>query len=155
MDLIVDTTSGKIRGDRTGGIGVFRGIPYGAPISGEYRFLPPRRVEPWSGVRDVRAFGPVCPQDVKASRPDPSTVFGQIFDGDPSMDLVDEDCLVLNVWTPGADDRKRPVMVWLHGGGFARGCGSTPLLDGTRLALRGDTVLVTLNHRLNVFGHLS
>jgi para-nitrobenzyl esterase len=67
---------------------------------------------------------------------------------------VDEDCLVLNVWTPDTDTKKRPVMVWLHGGGFARGCGSTPAIDGSRLSARGDAVIVTLNHRLNVFGHL-
>ncbi len=151
---IVETSNGKLRGARDGAVTVFKSVPYGAPTGGPARFRPPRKADSWTGIRDALVFGPVCPQDVKASRPDPSTLFGQIFDADPSMDNVSEDCLVLNVWTPAADAGKRPVMVWLHGGGFARGCGSTPLIDGTRLALRGDVVVITLNHRLGVFGYL-
>jgi len=150
MTAIVECEGGKVRGAPSGAVLAFKGIPYGAAR----RFRPPRKAPAWPGVRDARAFGPVCPQDVKASQPDPSSLFGQVFDGDPSMDFVGEDCLVLNIWTPAADAKKRPVMVWLHGGGFARGCGSTSIIDGSRLSARGDAVIVTLNHRLNVFGHL-
>jgi para-nitrobenzyl esterase len=152
--MIVETSSGKLRGAHNGAVIAFKGIPYGAPPTGPSRFCPSRKADAWAGTRDALAFGPICPQDLRALRPDPSTLFGQIFDADPSADNVSEDCLVLNVWTPAADSAKRPVMVWLHGGGFAIGCGSTPAIDGTRLALRGDVVVVTLNHRLNVFGYL-
>ena len=154
MSEIVESEGGKLRGMRSGAVLVFKGIPYGATVGGRQRFQPPRKAHAWTGVLDATTFGPICPQDIKALQPDPSTLFGQVFDADPSTGNVGEDCLVLNVWTPSADDKKRPVMVWLHGGGFARGCGSTPIIDGTRLAARGDTVIVTLNHRLNAFGHL-
>jgi para-nitrobenzyl esterase len=151
---IVETSGGKLCGARRGAVSVFKGIPYGAPVNGPARFRPPHKADSWAGIRDMVDFGPVCPQDPKAARLDPSSLFGQVFDPEPSLDNVGEDCLVLNVWTPAADTGKRPVMVWLHGGGFARGSGSISFFDGTRLALRGDTVVVTLNHRLNVFGHL-
>jgi para-nitrobenzyl esterase len=154
MTTVAELQSGKVRGARRAGVTIFKGIPYGEPAGGAQRFRPPRKTQGWSGVRDALEFGEVCPQDVKASQPDPSTIFGQMFEADPSMLHVGEDCLSLNVWTPGVDAEQRPVMVWLHGGGFARGCGSTPLIDGSRLSARGNAVIVTLNHRLNVFGHL-
>src|SRR5205823_3871995 len=96
----------------------------------------------WAGVRDALDFGASCPQS--SARP-------QGWSQEPSQS---EDCLYLNVWTPGCDRRARPVMVWMHGGGFAIGSGSWPVYDGTALASRGDVVVVTLNHRLGIFGYL-
>jgi para-nitrobenzyl esterase len=134
--VIGETSSGKLRGTVAGDIKIFKGIPYGAPTSGKNRFMPPRKPEPWTGTRDALAYGPTAPQ-VSAYTDPPQS----------------EDCLVLNVFTPAmSGGAKRPVMVWLHGGGFATGSGSTHIVDGTNLAHTGDVVVVTINHRLNVFG---
>jgi para-nitrobenzyl esterase len=135
--VIVDTSAGKVRGFVNRDISTFKGIPYGASTAGENRFMPPVKMPAWSGVRDATAFGPTAPQAAVAEDSPPAG----------------EDCLVLNVFTPGVgDSRKRPVMVWLHGGGFRSGSGSAPILDGTSVAQSHDVVVVTLNHRLNVFG---
>jgi para-nitrobenzyl esterase len=106
-------------------------------------------------VRDATAFGPICPQDgalANAGRggSQDSNTFGDL----PSLPQS-EDCLVLNVWTPAADEGKRPVLVWLHGRAFAQGAGSEGWYDGARLARRGDVVVITINHRLNAFGYLN
>ena len=139
---IVQTRSGRVRGLRENGVQVFRGIPYAASTAGARRFLAPEPLEAWSGVRDATRFGPLAPQLTPAPPGATSPVQG-------------EDCLVLNVWTPGTGrDLKRPVMVWVHGGGFAVGSGSDPVTDGARLCARQDVVLVTLNHRLNALGYL-
>ena len=138
-ETIAETAAGKVRGRVDESVHVFKGIPYGASTAGKNRWMPPLKPEPWSGVRDAFEYGPSAPQ-----------VPGRI-----PRDEMSEDCLVLNVWTRGlADGAKRPVMVWLHGGGFSTLSGSSELYDGVNLALRGDVVVVTLNHRLNVFGFL-
>ena len=137
-----ETSYGKVRGAVSGEINVFKGIPYGGNTAGKNRFMPPVKPVAWTGVRDALAFGPTAPQTVGDAR-------GRA-DGRPAES---EDCLVLNVFTPSlSGGAKRPVMVWLHGGGFSSGSGSGAILDGTNLAHSGDVVVVTLNHRLNVLG---
>jgi para-nitrobenzyl esterase len=143
-NAIGETAAGKVRGVVVDGIKVFKGIPYGASTSGKNRFMPPVKPTAWTGTRDALAFGATAPQTTDNS--------GTTAAGSPLQQS--EDCLVLNVFTPGlSDGRKRPVMVWLHGGGFASGSGSGRILDGTSLAHTHDVVVVTINHRLNVFGY--
>jgi para-nitrobenzyl esterase len=144
---IVETTAGKVRGVIQVGTHVFRGIPYGASTAGSNRFMPPRKPEPWTGVREVFQNGPTAPQ---LGGPPNALILNH---KEPAVQ--GEDCLVINVFTPGVNDgRKRPVMVWLHGGGFASGAGSAHAFDGTYLAHSGDVVVVSVNHRLNIFGYL-
>jgi para-nitrobenzyl esterase len=145
-----ETVSGKIRGIRSGELHVFKGIPYGASTAGANRFMPPHKPEPWAGVRDAIAYAGRSPQaGAGAQRPELATVWG------PRDNLpVGEDCLTLNVWTPALDTAKRPVMVWLHGGAFSYGSANSPWYDGSSLARRNDIVVVSVNHRLNIFGHL-
>ncbi|HEY5757277.1 MAG TPA: carboxylesterase/lipase family protein [Steroidobacter sp.] len=145
---IVATKEGRLRGaqQQDPAVVVFKGVHYGQSTAGAARFKPPKRVDNWQGVKDAVKFGSICPQSGDPGRR--TTTPGELLS--PS-----EDCLVLNVWTPAIDGKgKRPVMVWLHGRGFYAGAGSEPLYDGARLAKRGDVVVVTINHRLNVFGYL-
>jgi para-nitrobenzyl esterase len=147
----VETSYGKLRGTDVAGIKVFKGIAYGASTAGKNRFLPPARPATWSGVRDAFAFGQIAPQ-VAA---DPRSEYGRLIGWDKQPGGMGEDCLVLNVWTPGiADGRKRAVMLSIHGGGFTTGSGSTPGYNGDPLARFGDVVVVTVNHRLGVLGYL-
>lgn len=128
------TRSGRIRGVREQGVCVFKGIPYGADTAPR-RFQPALQERPWHGVRDCGAYGASAPQ--RGSEP------------------VSEDCLFLNVWTPGLrDGAKRPILFYIHGGAYNNGSGSDPLYDGVRLCQRGDVVVVSVNHRLNAFGYL-
>lgn len=147
---VADTAYGKVRGVASDGVNVFKGIPYGASTVGANRFMPPRKPEPWTGVRDAIVYAGRSPQAASgAQRPELATVWGAV-DTLP----VGEDCLTLHVWTPALDQAKRPVMVWLHGGAFSYGSANSPRYDSTRLAKRNDVVVVAVNHRLNIFGHL-
>lgn len=144
---VAETRHGKVRGALSDGINVFKGIPYGAPTSGANRFRKPQPPQPWSGVRDALAYPNMAPQP-------PAPVRG-LFASWTDPTTISEDCLGLNVWTPALrDGGRRPVMVWFHGGDFASLSGSRSVFDGTRLARRGDVVVVTVNHRLNAFGFL-
>ena len=149
---VVEIATGKIAGYIGRGIYAFKGIPYAATTAGENRFMPPRKPTPWAGVRSSRQYGPVCPQDKGTGRLHDEEAF--IFQWNDSVE--GEDCLRINVWTPGINDTgKRPVMVWLHGGGFSAGSGNDiPAFDGENLARKGDVVVVTLNHRLNLLGYM-
>ncbi|HLK49036.1 MAG TPA: carboxylesterase/lipase family protein [Bryobacteraceae bacterium] len=148
--VVAETSLGKIRGVDNQGIKTFKGIPYGADAAGSNRFMPPVDPEKWSGVRDALEYGHSAPQRDPAAAPANGGGLGVAARNLPAEG---EDCLVLNVWTPALNDgRKRPVMFWCHGGGFATGSGSSPDNDGTNLARRGDVVVVTINHRLNVLG---
>jgi para-nitrobenzyl esterase len=138
---IATTSAGRIRGAVNDGIHIFKGIPYGGTTAGKNRFMPPTKPVPWTGTRDALAYGPTAPQTVATAASRPGAL--------PES----EDCLVLNVFTPAlGSGLRRPVMVWLHGGGFSTGSGSGPILDGTSLARTSDVVVVSINHRLNVFG---
>ena len=152
--VIAETAFGKIRGVDNDGIKIFKAIPYGANTAGTNRFMAPAEPPDWSGVRDALAYGQSAPQRDPAAPPRPP---GTLTISGENLPAEGEDCLVLNVWTPAVGsaangDRKRPVMFWCHGGGFATGSGSSPDNDGTNLARRGDVVVVTINHRLNVLG---
>ncbi len=152
MDAIVEIASGKLRGARERGIHAFKGVPYGAATAGRNRFRPPQPAQPWAGVRDALAYAGHAPQSPNRPkrRPELETILGP---ADPTPE--GEDCLTLNVWTPGlGDGARRPVMVWLHGGAFAYGSGNRAVTEGANLARRGDVVVVSVNHRLNILGHL-
>ncbi len=144
-DVIVGTAAGKVRGSSSSGMRSFKGIPYAASTAGAARFLPPSPAAPWPGIRDATTFGASAPQ-LPAST-DPLNAWYA------ALQPQSEDCLSLNVWTTGSAG-KRPVMVWLHGGAWVSCAGSAPGFDGTVLARDGDVVLVTVNHRLNLFGYL-
>lgn len=145
---IATTKQGKVAGYIQDGLYIYKGIPYAKAE----RFMPPTAPDSWEGIRSSRAFGPTCPQAPRQGWNNDQMAFAYRWDdGFPG-----EDCLRVNIWTPGIEDgKKRPVMVWLHGGGYAAGSGQElPGYDGANLARKGDVVVVTLNHRLNVLGFL-
>src|SRR5665213_1395575 len=123
---VVETQSGKVRGVEIDGVSVFKGIPYGAPTDGARRFRPPSKAQSWSGIRDALTVGNGCYQNSAG----PRNIVTELFPMDETMSLQGEDCLVLNVWTPGPNDGvRRPVMFWIHGGSFTMGSGSSSLYD--------------------------
>lgn len=158
VDPLVKTSYGKIRGYNNDGVYTFRGVRYGASTGGKNRFMPPQPPKPWTEIRDASGYGYRAPQTNPSSPAtlSPDTEIGKILwasDGFRVAPPESEDCLFLNVWTSKLDPQeKRPVMVWLHGGGFSMGSSSDLLYDGTNLARRG-AVMVGVNHRLNVFGY--
>src|SRR5579862_1095754 len=134
---IVDTRSGKVQGLDLGGVHVFRGIPYATPPVGMRRWRAPEREQPWNDVRDATEFSAQSAQGAFA--------MDEMLGGSPRAKR--EDSLYLNVFTPGLDDGRRPVMVWIHGGAFMMGEAATPWYDGSGFATRGDVVVVTINYR--------
>lgn len=142
--LIVETTCGRLEGVFERGLYVFKGVPYATPPVGGLKWLPPQPFEPWQGVRPAKEYGSIAPQNAMslpglAGRPEPQS----------------EDCLFLNVFSPGLDDARRPVMVWIHGGAFCMGSGSTQSYSTGTLAASGNVVLVTMNYRLGALGFLN
>src|SRR5215831_10878611 len=148
----VETTNGLVRGMANTGIKIFRGIPYGADTGGKNRFMPPKKPTAWSGVRNSIGYGPISPQTASGFRSD----YSQMIQWDKHIGTggMSEDVLSLNVWTPGVrNNARRAVLVSFHGGGWATGSGNGPMYDGGQLALLGDVVVVTVNHRLASFGY--
>ncbi len=154
---IVETASGRVRGANIDGIWAFKGVPYGDDTGGQNRFRPARPPQPWSGVRECQTYGPSCPQmTVEQMTGTPMSVeIEQMMGVLGTEPIMNEDCLVLNVWTPTLEaETKLPVLVWLHGGGMNTGSASWPLYDFTNLANHRNVVMVGVNHRLGIFGFL-
>jgi para-nitrobenzyl esterase len=150
--FVADTANGKVEGVVNDGIIAFKGVPYGAPTGGASRFMPPKAPEPWTGVREALGYAQISPQ----TPADLSSEYAQMIMWDRHVGDggMGEDMLNLNVWTPGLDGAKRPVLVSFHGGGWATGSGNGPMYDGANLAKFGDVVVVTVNHRLAALGYL-
>jgi para-nitrobenzyl esterase len=144
-NTLIETKSGRIKGAFEEDLYVFKGIPFAAPPVGKFRWLSPQPVLPWKGTRESLTFGPIAPQIGSTSGP---------LQESPVDETQSEDCLYLNVWSPGLDDTRRPVMVWIHGGAFKLGSGSSPTYSGANLAKRGNVVVVTINYRLGPLGFL-
>lgn len=142
--MIVHTHLGQVEGVEEHGVQVWKGVRYALPPIGQLRFKSPKEPNAWEGIREAKQFAPAAIQSESPSMK---------FLGD-SPENQSEDCLFLNIWSPNADDKKRPVMVWIHGGSQMYGSGSSHLYDGSSFAGRGDVVVVTLNYRLGVFGFL-
>ncbi|MCC7268721.1 MAG: carboxylesterase/lipase family protein [Caulobacteraceae bacterium] len=154
---VVATTTGPVRGYLDRGISTFKGLRYAAPPVGPFRFRPPQPLTPWTEPVSAVAYGHPAVQMYARPSGEPSSALGKsllgVWPTAQESREGNEDCLVLNVWTPALDTKvKRPVMVWVHGGGYAYGSGAWPTFDGGNLARKGGVVVVTVNHRLNAFG---
>jgi para-nitrobenzyl esterase len=150
----VETANGRIQGLISSGIRQFKGVPYAASTAGANRFQRPKPAKPWMGVRDCLGYAAVSPQVPY----DVGHEYARLiqFDLNVAFGGMGEDCLHLNIWTPGtARQDKRAVLFCIHGGGFAICSGNHPMYDGTRLAQWGDVVVVTVTHRLSSFGYLN
>ena len=143
IKAIIETKTGKIQGYNENGVEVYKGIPFAEPPIGDLRFQPPVAKEPWDDVLDATKYGPCSFQG--------TTPLEEWFG---KLEPESEDCLTLNIWTPAADDEKRPVMFWIHGGAFIMGGGKHEFYDGLNLAKRGNVVVVTFNYRLGALGFL-
>jgi para-nitrobenzyl esterase len=160
---VVETSAGKIRGFERSGVYIFKGVPYGASTSGIRRFMPPAAPEPWTGIRNALAYGRICPQgDPAHFKMDGRNLASHdedefLLHRGSAVCVPGEDCLRVNVWTPEINGSgKRPVMVFMHGGGYSGGCAhDLHSYEGESLARNQDVVLVNHNHRLNVFGYLN
>lgn len=141
---IVESVYGKLEGKEIDGVYAWKGIPYAKPPVGSLRFRAPQRPDSWEDIRDATSFSPVAPQTQREI---------MAFYGNEITNM-NEDCLYLNVWSPGADGKKRPVLVWIHGGSFVSGSGSSDWYDGASFAAQGDVVVVTINYRLGILGFL-
>ncbi len=154
---IIELRNGKIQGLKDNGIDAFLGIRYAKAPLGELRFKAPQPPVAWDGIMDATDLGAPAMQMYSASGPNTSDFTRQmqtIFPTGAESKIDNEDSLFLNVWTPAADGEKRPVMVWFHGGGYAYGSGGWAAYNGRNLAEKGDVVVVTVNHRLNMFGYM-
>lgn len=144
MTPVAQTPSGDLHGTTESGVAVFRAVPYAAPPVGDLRFAPPQPHAPWAGLRDATVHGPIAPQT-------PSRLRAAMGDFDRTQS---EDCLTLTIWTPAADAKPRPVLVWLHGGAWMSGAGSLDWYSGATMAREGDIVVVGVNYRLGALGYL-
>jgi para-nitrobenzyl esterase len=151
-DVIVETRYGKVQGYEQGSISVWKGIPFAQPPTGERRFRAPQPPEPWTGVREATTFSPMAPQVAEMG----TSMVGAIG-AERAVELrpMSEDCLYLNIWSPGAEGEKRAVMVYIHGGAFTLGSASDPWYDGTSFATKHNIVVVSLNYRLGILGFVS